>query len=87
MVILVESVIGCLIFTIIFAGITYFKPLSMIHDYPPAIQDRAKELGLITDEQKGYSKTDIIKKAIAIILFGFILVFIVYKFNNVDTFF
>lgn len=86
MVILIESIVGCLIFTIIFGGITYFKPLSMIHDYPAAIQNKVKELGLITDEQKEYSKTDIIRKLIAIIIFGLILAFTVYEFNGADTF-
>ena len=66
---------------------TYFKPLSMIHDYPPAIQNKVKELGLITNEQKGYNKTGIIRKIIAIILFGLILSFVVYNFNGADTFF
>lgn len=86
MVIFVESVIGCLLFSIIAGGMTYLKPLSMISDYPPEIQNRVRELGLISDEQKRYSKSDIIRKLIAIIVFGIILAFIVYKFNEVDTF-
>ena len=86
MIILIESIVACLLFTIAFGGLTYFNPLSMIHDYPPAIQNKAKELGLITDEQKGYSKTDIIRKIIAIIVFGLILAIVVYKFNGADTF-
>ena len=56
MVIFVESVIGCLLFSIIAGGMTYLKPLSMISDYPPEIQNRVRELGLISDEQKRYSK-------------------------------
>ena len=86
MIILIESIVGCLIFTIIFGGMTYFKPLSMIHDYPPAIQDKVKELGLISDEQKGYSKKDIIRKIIGIIIFALLFAFIVYKFNGANTF-
>ena len=39
MAVLVESIVGCLVFTIIFGGMTYLKPLSMIHDYPPEIQN------------------------------------------------
>ena len=52
MVIFVESVIGCLLFSIIAGGMTYLKPLSMISNYPPEIQNRVRELGLISDEQK-----------------------------------
>jgi len=84
--IIIESIIACLMFTIMIFAIMYFNPLIMIHDYPPAIQNKAKELGLITDEQKGYSKTDIIRKIIAIIFFGFVLAFTVHKFNGADTF-
>ena len=86
MVIFVESVIGCLLFSIIAGGMTYLKPLSMISDYPPEIQNRVRELGLISDEQKRYSKSDIIRKLIAIIVFGIILAFVVHKFNGADTF-
>ena len=86
MVIIIESIIACLIFTLIIFLTMYSNPLNMIHDYPPAIQNRVKELGLITDEQKGYSKTDIIRKIIAIIVLGLILALVVYKFNGADTF-
>ena len=86
MVVLIESIVGCLVFTILFGGMTYINPLSMIHDYPPAIQNKAKELGLITDEQKRYSKTDIIRKIIGIFIFGLMLAFIVFKLNDADTF-
>ena len=41
MILLVESIIFCLIFTIIAGGMTYLKPLSMINSYPPAIQEKA----------------------------------------------
>ena len=86
MVIFLESVIGCLLFSIIAGGMTYLKPLSMISNYPPEIQNRVRELGLISDEQKRYSKSDIIRKLIAIIVFGIILAFVVHKFNGADTF-
>lgn len=39
MVILIESIIGCLLFTLIFGGMTYLTPLNILHDYPPAIQN------------------------------------------------
>lgn len=86
MVVLIESIVACLLFTISVFSVMYSNPLNMIHDYPPVIQDKVKELGLITDEQKAYSKTDIIRKIMAIIMFGLILAFVVYKFNGADTF-
>ncbi len=86
MVFLIESLISCLLFTIIAGGMTYFNPLSMIQDYPPAIQKKVKELGLITDEKSSFTIKYIIRKIIAIILFGLVLAFLVHKCNGVDTF-
>ena len=86
MVILIESIIGCLLFTIIAGGMTYLKPLSMINSYPPAIQEKVLELGLITKEEKSKSKKSIIKKIIALFLLVFIISFVVYKFNGANTF-
>jgi len=83
--ILIESIIACILFTLVIF-IMMKNPINMIHDYPPAIQNKAKELGIITDEQKGYSKTDIIRKIIAIIVFSLLLAFAVHKFNGADTF-
>lgn len=85
MTILIESIVGCLLFTIICGGMTYFKPLSMIHDYPPAIQDRVRKLGLIKDNENK-TKLDLIRKFIAIIVFVLLLAVIVHKFNNANTF-
>ena len=61
-VILVESLISCSLFTMIVGSMTYFNPLGMIHDYPPAIQQRVKELGLITDDKNSYSKAFVVRK-------------------------
>ena len=86
MILLIESIIGCLLFTIIAGGMTYLKPLSMINSYPPAIQDKVLELGLITKEEKSKSKKSIIKKIIALFLLVLIISFVVYKFNGANTF-
>ena len=86
MVLLIESIISCLLFTIIAGGMTYLKPLSMINSYPPAIQEKVLELGLITKEEKSKSKKSIIKKIIALFLLVFIISFVVYKFNGANTF-
>ena len=86
MVILIESIVACLLFTIIAGGMTYLKPLSMINSYPPAIQEKVLELGLITKEEKSKSIKSILKKIIALFLLIFIISFVVYKFNDANTF-
>ena len=86
MVLLVESIIFCFIFTIIAGGMTYLKPLSMINNYPPAIQEKVLELGLITKDQKAKSMKIILKKIIAVILLVVIIAFLVHKFNDANSF-
>jgi len=86
MVILIESIILCALFTLMVFIMMHSNPLNMIHDYPKAIQKRVKELGLIKDEKKRFSKKDIIRKIIAIIVFALVLAFVVYKFNGANTF-
>ena len=85
MILLVESFIFCLIFTIIAGGMTYLKPLSMINNYPPAIQEKVLKLGLITKEQKSKSTKTILKKIIALFLLVFIIAFVVRKFNDANS--
>ena len=86
MTIFLEILISCLIFIIVAGGMTYFKPLSMINNYPKPIQDKVKELGLIKDEQTSTGKKTIIKKITALILLVVILAFVVYKYNDATTF-
>lgn len=54
-IILVESIICCFLFTI-FTMAQMKNPIDSIHNYPPAIIARIKELGLITEDQEPKSK-------------------------------
>jgi len=86
MIIFIESIIICLVFTFVAGGMTYLKPLSMINSYPIAIQNKVLELGIITKDQMSRSKKTVIKKIIALILFVFIMAFVVSRFNNAKSF-
>ena len=48
MIILIESLIGIALFTIIMVIFTAKDPLTSVGDYPPAIRKKCIELGLIT---------------------------------------
>ena len=82
----IEIIVLCLIFTLVFVGTTLKDPLSMVHDFPPEIIGKVKELGLLKESQDRKSKKIIIKRIFAIIIFGFIFALVVYNFNNVDNF-
>lgn len=46
MTILIECVALCLLFTVIVAAVSLKDPLAGVHNWPPAIPQRAREMGL-----------------------------------------
>ena len=86
MTLLIECIIGIILFTLIVVPLTLSNPLKSIGDYPPAIKKRCIELKLIPKTEKRFSNKEIINKSIAMILFTILFSFIVYKFNGADTF-
>ena len=86
MTLLVECVIGIILFTVIAIPLTLKDPLAAIGDYPPAIREKCIELNLIPKRESKLTKKDIIRKGIAMILFIALFSFAVYKFNGADTF-
>ena len=87
MTLLIECLIGIVLFTIIVLSVALINPLYIIGDYPPEIIKKCEELKIIQKRQKRFTKKELIKKIIALILFVFLFAYIVYKFNNADTFF
>ena len=85
MVLLIESLILCALFTLPII-IASKNPITMIHDYPPAIIEKVRELGLIDETQTRKSKKSIIKKSFAAIQFVFLLAAAVRYANGADSF-
>lgn len=79
----VESIILCLIFTLTVPLYGLRNPLSMIDDYPPAIQARVRELGLIPAEQP---QKRIAAKLVFCLIAAAALAVILRVFNGADTF-
>jgi hypothetical protein len=86
MVFVIESIALCIVFSILAAAPIIKNPLSRIHQYPPKIIDRAKELGLITDQQAPRSKRVIAKKGIGALLIAVVLALILVYVNKAGTF-
>lgn len=85
MVILVESIVLCMLFSI--SSIMMLKdPLIQIHNYPPAIIERVIQLGLTDKSNRGRSKKTIIKKICAAILVGIIFALVVHHVNGASSF-
>lgn len=86
MLLLIESLIGIVLFTLIVVPMGINDPLAVIGDYPPAIRKRCEELGLIEKRKKQLSKKELIRKAFAVIVLIVVAVFIMIKVNHATTF-
>ena len=86
LVIVIESLIGIVLFTAVIVSLTLKNPLTSVGDYPPAIQKKCIELGLIEDRKKRFTKADYIRKGAALIVFAVLFAAVLRKFNGADTF-
>lgn len=75
-VIFIESIIGCILFTIPIFMLSK-NPIEGIHDYPPAIIAKVKELGMIDDTQVPGSKKVIVKKSLLVGVMVALITFVV----------
>ncbi|MGN0774793.1 MAG: hypothetical protein ACI4MP_13500 [Candidatus Ventricola sp.] len=86
MTILIECVALCLLFTVVVATVSLKDPLAGVHNWPPAIQQRAREMGLIREQQMAGSKGVAMKKLAAALLFAAIFAAVVYFVNGARSF-
>ena len=86
MIIIIESLIGILLFKILIVPLTLKNPLTSVGDYPPAIREKCIESGLIEKREQRFTRADIIRKGAALLVFVFAFTFILKQFNGADTF-
>ena len=72
MAVMIESLIGILLFTVLIVSLTLKNPLTSVGDYPPAIREKCMELGLIEKREQRFTRADILRKGIALLAFVFI---------------
>ena len=82
---LIESIIACALFTF-FVFLISRNPIKSIFNYPPAIIERCKSLGLVDDSNKPGGVVFYFKKITALILFGVLLGLLVRYVNHCGTF-
>lgn len=70
MIILIESLIGIVLFTIIIVTLTLKAPLISVGDYPPAIRKKCIERGLIAERKQRFTRADLTRKGIAVAVFA-----------------
>ena len=86
MAVMIESLIGILLFTILIVPLTLKNPFASVGDYPPAIREKCMELGLSEKREQRFTRADIIRKGIALLAFVFIFAVVLKQFNGADTF-
>ena len=85
MVFLIESVIACAAFTLM-VFLMSRNPIKQIFNYPPAIIERCKSLGLVDDSNRPGGPVFYAKKLVALLAFGVLLGILVRYVNGCTTF-
>ena len=86
MLLIMESLIGIALFTLIVIPMDLKDPLAVIGDYPPAIRKRCEELGIVEKREQRLSGKDLIRKVAAVIVLVVLAVLVMIKINHADTF-
>ena len=84
MILLVECIVGIILFTAIVVPMTAKDPLGSIGDYPPAIRRRCEELGLVQPIERRFTPAELARKVIAVVVLLAGLVALL-KYVNGDT--
>ena len=82
---LIESLIACALFTI-FVFLMSRNPIKILFNYPPAIVERCKSLGLVSKKNKPGGLVFYVKKITALVIFGILLGLLVDYVNGCTTF-
>ena len=78
MILLIECIVACVLFTLIILPAQYKDPLKMIASYPPEIIKRVEELPQYKDTIKQRKKSHISKKIFGLIFFVALLSVVAY---------
>ena len=85
MVFFIESLIACVVFTL-FVFLMSRNPVKIVFNYPPAIIERCKSLGLVDESNRPGGVTFYVKKITAMAIFGIMLGLMVRYINDCTTF-
>jgi hypothetical protein len=81
----IEFIAACAVFTFLVFCISR-NPVKFVFNYPPAIIERCKDLGLVDDSNRRWGPGFIIVKLGALILFGVALGLLMRYVNGCETF-
>lgn len=82
----IEVIVSLILFTVVVILLTIKDPLASINDYPKAIRERCIELGLIEPRNSRYTKKELIRKILAMLVFCIIASIILFFINEATSF-
>ena len=82
---ILESLIACALFTL-FVFLMSRNPVKVIYNYPPAIIERCKAIGLVNDSNRRGGAAFYAKKVAALLVFGVLLGLLVRYVNGCTAF-
>ena len=85
MTILIESLVVCLLF-FFFLFVMSRRPMNLLFNYPPAIIERCRSLGLVNEDTQTFGIPHYGEKCSALIVFGIFLGILARTFNGCSTF-
>ncbi len=85
MLIFLESIIACILLTL-FVFIMSRDPIKNLFNYPPAIIERCKTLGLVDESNKPRGHVFYVKKTTAMLVIGVLMGLMAQYVNHCDTF-
>ena len=85
MIFLIESLMACVLFTLLIKLISHNRQEVFTNDYPPVVADKLRQLGLIAEKPPA-KKKDIIRKLTAMIVFALLFALLMRYVNGIETF-
>lgn len=85
MILALECVIACILFTIPLEILGAMRREVFTNDYPPVVTDKLRELNLIAEKPPA-KKSDIIRKLIAFVVFAVLFAVVLRYINGITTF-
>ena len=85
MVFLIESVVACVVFTLMLQLVMMNRQAAFVNEYPPVVTDKLRQLGLIAQKPPARKK-DMIRKLIALVVYAVLFALLLRYVNGITTF-
>ena len=85
MVFLIESVVACVVFTLVLRLVMANRQTAFVNEYPPVVTDKLRQLGLIAQKPPARKK-DIIRKLIALVVYAVVFALLLRYINGIEDF-